>query len=125
MKVFHAIDFYVQTFMAFIALTLLFIKLATGEFELSSLAVYVSIYMTPWQLLSSIVLTLRKDLYVSWRRIHLASFANYLLLFCVMVLLGSRKPYVLLFGPLVILNIFYYYVTFKTFRSVFASKTVQ
>jgi hypothetical protein len=95
-----------------------------GQFEaIGMVALYGAIFLGPWQMVSSLISTIARGLYLRWRVIHLVSSTVYILVVSIAAGFGPSAPadilamaaVVLGFGIPLVLGIFYYYITWKAF----------
>jgi hypothetical protein len=127
MKARALIDFAVQTLIvAPVAIIFLFFAF-TGHIEsIGVIALYGALILGPWQLIGSLITTIGRRPFVQWRRIHLIGSGLYLAICAVAFgILKDKDPgdfiwtpvMVVGFGVPIVLALFYYYITYRTFQS--------
>lgn len=124
MKFLNFIDLAVQTFiMGAVVLVSLAIAFTGSVESIALVALYGAIFLGPWQMVSSLITTVARGLYFKWRVIHLVSSIAYILVF----LLGAwyangsdalifKIGGILSFMIPLVLAVFYYYITLKSFQ---------
>lgn len=128
MKLLNFVDLAYQTFILGSVTLLSGAILFTGGLETIGLvAWYGAGFLGPWQLVSSVITTIAKGLYFRWRVIHLVSSIAYIAGFAIVASIDSSASTTfegvlgdisVTLGVLipVVLALFYYYITLKTFR---------
>jgi len=126
----RALNFIDLAFQSLILGLVIILSLAvsfTGNFESMAIVVmYGALFLGPWQFFSSLITTLSKGRYLRWRIIHLLSSVAYFILAGVAAyflkdLDGDGLVRTIGgffgFGIPAVLALFYYYITFKSFRA--------
>jgi hypothetical protein len=126
MKVLNFVDLAFQTLvLGLVALGSLAIVFTGGIETVGIVALYGAVFIGPWQLISSLVTTLSKGLYLRWRIIHLVSSIVYIAIVSLVAAFLGNTPWdgvlkvvggVLGFGIPVVLALFYYVITLKSFQ---------
>jgi len=135
MKAMNFIDLIFQTIMlGFVALSSV-VMAFTGRLEaIAIIAMYGGIFLGPWQLMSSLVTSLSRGLFLKWRLIHLTTAVVYLTTISLLAAFGNASEFndvVVMIGAglgfaiPVALAVFYYYITIKSFQAARAATRVM
>jgi hypothetical protein len=126
MKALNFIDLVVQTLILGLVTIASIVTLFTGNLESVAIAaMYGALFLGPWQLVSSLITNLSNGLYLRWRRIHLLSSLGYFglctIAFFIFPSLDGEGIVrnvggVFGFGIPLVLALFYYYITIKSFQ---------
>jgi len=125
MRAFTYIDVAIQTFILCAAVILALITVIEGSIEsIGMIAMYAAFFLGPWQMLSSVITSLVRWMFLKWRLIHLVSSMIYLALLSLLAafeFLGGRESIlitILAFAIPGALAVFYYDITIKSFKEV-------
>lgn len=126
MKFLNFVDLAFQTFVLGAVSVLSVIILFAGGIEtIGMIALYGAVFLGPWQLVSSVITTVAKGLYLRWRVMHLIGSAVYIAGFAILAGLSNGAPSSDLvesiggfigFAIPALLAVFYYYITVKSFQ---------
>ncbi|HZY79206.1 MAG TPA: hypothetical protein VFE50_06780 [Cyclobacteriaceae bacterium] len=126
MKYLNYIDLGYQTIVLGLIALISIATAVDGHFEAIGVAgLYGGVFLGPWQMVSSLITVISRGLYLRWRVIHLLSAIGYIVGASVFAMLygnadidGVLKVFlgILGFGIPVGLALFYYYITYKSFR---------
>ncbi len=127
MKILHGIDFVVQALLIGGVLLVGISSLFSGEYSMTgAMSVYVALLLGPWQMISSLITNISKSHLLKFRRIHFIAAVIYIIGASISVSLSksietgsflSSVGVFLAFAIPVVLALFYFYVTFKTFQN--------
>lgn len=126
MKTLNFIDLGVQTFILGLVFVISLVLTFARQLEtIAMLAMYGALFLGPWQLVSSLVTCLSRGLFLKMRLTHLGSSIVYLVLISVAAIFSNDLPSdgivrvvgaVFGFGIPVVLALFYYYITIRSFQ---------